>query len=309
MKTGALSLVAVLALLWSACRASNEEIARVVDERIATVLAQVPTETAAPTVMSVTFPPTPTPQPTVTPRPTVTPQAAPTPHPPPTPQPTATPLNSFALWSDPSDFNLVYRHTFPSVFLIKTTDRSGSGWLHDEGLILTSFHIVGNDPEVTVHQDNARPFVAKVLAVDRIRDIALLSFSPSNAELDPRAKPVPLGSIGPNDIATSLLALGYSGSSSLHPNGTAGGASANAGILSSIVTYTKYGHKNLVIDAAVDPGDSGGPVVNRGGSVVGMNRAAQQTTVGGQRVVGTFYAVHVDEIRAALTALLRGESR
>jgi hypothetical protein len=40
-----------------------------------------------------------------------------------------------------------------------------------------------------------------------------------------------------------------------------------------------------------------------------MVRAVQERTVGGQRVVGTFYAVHVDEIRVALPALKRGESK
>jgi hypothetical protein len=40
-----------------------------------------------------------------------------------------------------------------------------------------------------------------------------------------------------------------------------------------------------------------------------MARAVQETTNRGQRVVGTFYAVHIDEIRAALPALKRGDSR
>ena len=40
-----------------------------------------------------------------------------------------------------------------------------------------------------------------------------------------------------------------------------------------------------------------------------MVRAVVERTVGGQRVVGTFYAVHVDEIRQALPALKSGQSR
>ena len=45
------------------------------------------------------------------------------------------------------------------------------------------------------------------------------------------------------------------------------------------------------------------------GEVVGMVQAAQERTYGGQRVVGTFYTVHVDEIRDALPDLKRGISR
>ena len=64
-----------------------------------------------------------------------------------------------------------------------------------------------------------------------------------------------------------------------------------------------------MMDAPVDPGDSGGPILNSEGLVVGMTRAGLIRTAGGQRVVGTFYAVHIDEIREALPALKRGESR
>jgi hypothetical protein len=50
-------------------------------------------------------------------------------------------------------------------------------------------------------------------------------------------------------------------------------------------------------------------VLNGNGEVVGMSRAVLEKTDQGQRVVGTFYAVHIDEIREALPGLMRGESR
>ena len=65
---------------------------------------------------------------------------------------------------------------------------------------------------------------------------------------------------------------------------------------------------NPVIDAPVDPGGTGGPVLNAHGEVA-MVRAVQEYTPSGRRVVGTFYAVHVDEIRDALPDLKRGISR
>jgi S1-C subfamily serine protease len=76
------------------------------------------------------------------------------------------------------------------------------------------------------------------------------------------------------------------------------------GVLSQIVDFgpNSFG-LNLMMDAPIDPGDSGGPVLNADGLIVGMARAVRVQTTGGQRVVGTFYAVHADEIKTALPLL------
>ena len=116
-----------------------------------------------------------------------------------------------------------------------------------------------------------------------------------------------MGSIGPIVRATPLLALGYSGGTIPADDGSVGLATANVGVLSDIVVFTIRG-RNIVMDAPIDPGDSGGPVLNADGEVVGMVRAVQIRTVGGQRVVGTFYAIDIFEIREALPALRAGLS-
>lgn len=336
--------MASVALLWVACGPSKEEIARLADEIVATALAAIPTDTPSvtvtpqPTATPIEFPPTvtppftPTPQPTstplvfpptVTPQPTATPIALPpttTPQPPPTPQPTATPfqiptpLPTATPFPTPTpqrfpDLNSVYNETSASVFLIETASGTGTGWLIEPGLILTNQHVVGSNPTVLVRQISAPPFTAIVRAVDVILDIALLRFIPSQVQLEPDAKPLPLGTIFSTDRASPVLAMGHSGGLTPRQDGSIGSPSANVGVLSSIVTFTFYGFSNLIIDAPVDPGDSGGPVLNAEGKVVGMVRAAQVSTASGQRVVGTFYAVDIDEIRNALPKLKRGESR
>ena len=158
-----------------------------------------------------------------------------------------------------------------------------------------------------MRQPENPPFKAKVLATDSLRDIALLQFEA--VELYPEAAPLPTGQITSNNVAEPLLALGYSGAF-IKDGGTVGAAGANVGVLSQIVNFgpRSFG-LNLVTDVAIDPGDSGGPVLDQNGLVVGMARAATERTGGGQRVVGTFYAVHVDEILLALPALKNGESR
>jgi len=203
----------------------------------------------------------------------------------------------------------VYRDAWRSAFLIDTPRRGGSGWLIEPGLILTNEHVLGRASRVTVHQALDPAFTATVVGRDSRRDIALLQFDPEEVRLPPNAQPLSLGQISNNDIAHALIALGYS-SIEVFGNRAVGPAGANVGVLSQITDFGSgsFG-RNLVMDVPVDPGDSGGPVLNERGEVVGMVRAVQEQTNTGQRVVGTFYAVHVDEIRAALPALKRGESR
>jgi serine protease Do len=203
----------------------------------------------------------------------------------------------------------VYRDAWPSAFLIDTPSRGGSGWLVEPGLVLTNEHVLGRYSQVTVRQALDPAFTATVLGRDSRRDIALLQFDPDDVRLPPNIEPLSLGQISNNNVAQTLIALGYSGVK-VNGNGTVGPASANVGVLSQITDFGSgsFG-RNLVMDVPVDPGDSGGPVLNDRGEVVGMVRAVQEQTNSGQRVVGTFYAVHVDEIRAALPALKRGESR
>ena len=185
----------------------------------------------------------------------------------------------------------------------------GTGWLIEPGLILTNHHVVEGSIIVSVRQNQGSLFTARVRAIDEPRDIALLSFDVSQTFLDPMAKPIPTGDAYTSKIASSMMAMGYSGELTPLEDGTVGPATANIGVLSGIVKFVFFDVNNLVIDAAVDPGDSGGPVLNLDGEVVGMTRAAQAYTGSGQRVVGTFYAVAWEEIRDALPNLKRGISR
>ena len=294
---------------------SEADVQQIVDARVATAIAEVPTVTPAPiiaTATPVTFPNTPTPVTFPnTPTPVTFPNT-PTPAPTATPQPTPAPIrfpSTATPQPPPANFSDVFAEYVHGVFRIEPSSGMGTGWLIEPGLILTNHHVVEGSTIVSVRQYQQSLFTAKVLAVDEPRDIALLSFDVSQTFLDPMAKPLPTGLAYLSDIASSMMAMGYSGGLTPSEDGTVGPATANIGVLSGIVHFTFYDVDNLVIDAAVDPGDSGGPVLNLDGEVVGMTRAAQVSSGSGQRVVGTFYAVDWREIRDALPNLKRGISR
>ena len=285
---------------------SEADVQQIVDARVATAIAEVPTVTPAPitaTATPVTFPNTPTP---------VTFPNTPTPAPTATPQPTPTRIrfpSTATPQPPPTDFSDLFAKYVNSVFRIETFSGMGTGWLIEPGLILTNHHVVEGSTIVSVRQNQGSLFTARVRAIDEPRDIALLSFDVSQTFLDPMAKPIPTGDAYTSKIASSMMAMGYSGELTPLEDGTVGPATANIGVLSGIVTFVFFDVNNLVIDAAVDPGDSGGPVLNLDGEVVGMTRAAQAYTGSGQRVVGTFYAVAWEEIRDALPNLKRVISR
>jgi S1-C subfamily serine protease len=289
-----------LALAGLACGPSQEEVDQRTQQVVREVLAQIPTATP------IVFP---TPIPTPTAMPTATPQPRPTPATfPPTPTPITFPASPTP--QPIQDFGEVYQKVWPSVFLIETPRGNGSGWLVKPQHILTSQHVVAGLSSVTVRQSIGPAFTASVWAFDSTRDIALLQFDVAASNvLHSDAAPLPLGEITTEAIAQNLMALGYSGIG-VWPNGTVGAASTNVGVLSQIIDFGSNSlGLNLVMDVPIDPGDSGGPVLNTDGEVVGMVRAIRERTTGGRRMVGTFYAVHSGEIREALGMLNLGVSR
>lgn len=302
------ALLPAFLVLGIACGPSDEELRLLMEETFATSIAAVPTVTPQPTT---TPQPGPTPQPIPTPAPTATAQPDPTPQPIPTPAPTATPqpIPTPAPTATPQpiiDLNAVYLDAWPSVFYVEADEGIGTGWLLEEGFIVTAQHVVEGDNRVLIRQADGQSFFSTVIATDSFHDIALLRV-PTTAQLPENARPLSLGELITDDAGKPVIALGYSGRFGIQDDGTVGSAAANVGVVSQIFE-TPQGLQ-LVMDAPVDPGDSGGPVLNERGQVVGMSVSVDVSTPSGQRIVGTFNAVHVDEIRAALPDLKDGKSR
>tara|TARA_B100000029_G_scaffold320946_1_gene313349 strand:+ start:25359 stop:27071 length:1713 start_codon:yes stop_codon:yes gene_type:complete len=195
------------------------------------------------------------------------------------------------------DFNKIWRDTTPAIFYVQdeATGGYGTGWLYKNRYIVTANHVVNNATQMKIYQTSGLPFVASVVWQDASRDVAILKFNSSEANLASDVTPLVIGNINTGHYASPLMALGYSDRGALR-NQSAGRAAANVGVLSQVKVFS-HGQsssiKHIIMDAPIAPGDSGGPVVDRDGVVIGMTRSYSTNP-------GTFFAIHEDVIKESL---------
>ena len=155
----------------------------------------------------------------------------------------------------------------------------GSGFVIGEnGLILTNAHVVDGANQVVVKLADRREFKAKVLGVDKATDIAVLKIDATGL------KPVKFGDPSQVRVGEWVLAIGspYGFENSV----TAGIVSATSRALPE-GTYVPF----IQTDAAVNPGNSGGPLFNMRGEVIGINSQIYSQTGGYQ---GLAFAIPID---------------
>ena len=246
-----------------------------------------PTPTATPTP-----PPTPTPAntpeptPTRTPVPTPTPTATPAPTSTPTPTPTSTPVPTPT--QDPSlSVADVVESTRAGVVRVAGSSGAGSGFVVDpEGYILTNEHLLDGTGRLTVVFDNGVRLTPQVVATDAARDIALLKVE-SAREL------TVLTLATEAREGDEVMALGY-------PLDLAGGMSVTRGIVSAFRIYG--GVSYVQTDAPINQGNSGGPLLNLKGEVVGMNSR------GLPNAQGIGFAIRYDILSSRLALMMSSMS-
>ena len=155
----------------------------------------------------------------------------------------------------------------------------GSGFIISaDGYLLTNAHVVAQASEVTVKLTDKREFKAKVMGFDRKTDVALLKIEASNLPV------VKLGNPGETKVGEWVVAIGS-------PFGfdntvTAGIVSAKSRELPD-EAYVPF----LQTDVAVNPGNSGGPLFNMKGEVIGINSQIYSRSGGYQ---GLSFAIPID---------------
>jgi putative serine protease PepD len=171
---------------------------------------------------------------------------------------------------------------------------TGTGFvISAEGEILTNAHVVADATQITVrlaNEPSARN--ATLVGRDDTSDIALLKV----ASGDPLT-PAKLGTTASTQVGEPVVAIGYA-------LGLRGAPTVSAGIVSAL--GRSLGDLNGLIqtDAAISPGNSGGPLVNARGEVIGVNTAS--VTARGQVGENIGFAIAIDDASQIADSLRSG---
>lgn len=182
-----------------------------------------------------------------------------------------------------------------SVVYIETKDGAGSGFIvESNGYILTNAHVVQGVSDVSVILSNNTTLNASVIGRDENIDLALLKVDKTGL------KNVLLGDSDAVKQGNEIFTLGY-------PFGIKGDVSIKEGIISRKLTNS--GQEYLEISAEIHPGNSGGPLVNRYGQVVGINSAGLGQGVNGTIVGETIkLAIPINKAKNILNDLKNGRN-
>ena len=137
----------------------------------------------------------------------------------------------------------------------------GSGFILKDNYIMTNFHVVEDATEVIISLSDRREFIAEVVGVDPLSDLAVLEVSDND---------LPTVNVGNSDelrVGDWVIAIGSPFSFDFSV--TAGIVSAKGRSINNnnIGNYVPF----LQTDVAINPGNSGGPLFNLDGEVVGIN--------------------------------------
>ncbi len=179
---------------------------------------------------------------------------------------------------NPSVVNIQVLGTYNYGFYVGAVSSQGSGFVWDtQGHIVTNNHVVENAYNITVTFSDGTTTTAEVVGTDVQSDLAVIKVDPSGLTLHP----VSLGDSQAVKVGDLVIAIG-------NPYGLAG--SMTQGIVSALSRSLTVDSSNpfssstytipdiIQTDAAVNPGNSGGVLVNTSGEVIGVTSAIQSTT-------------------------------
>jgi len=172
----------------------------------------------------------------------------------------------------------------------------GSGFVIDKaGYIVTNYHVVGEAQSVQVSFSNSDTMKARIVGKDPYTDIALLKVEASSRAL----KPLDLGNSDAVRVGDQVAAIG-------NPFGY--DRSITLGIVSALqrsLTAPNGSPIDHVIqtDAALNHGNSGGPLLNTKGQVIGVSSAISTGDNGTEGNVGIGFAIPINTVRDVIAEL------
>jgi S1-C subfamily serine protease len=206
----------------------------------------------------------------------------------------------------------IYKQAAPSVANIVTraveydffygpvpTEGAGSGFLIDtEGHVLTNYHVVDGAQtiEVTFGGEDKTPYKAKFIGADTRNDVALLKIDLGSHKLTP----LTLGDSNGLQVGQRVLAIG-------NPFGQFE-STLTTGVVSALhrtvqTSDTTYIDQAIQTDASINRGNSGGPLLNSHGEVIGVNSAIYSPTES-ETSVGIGFAIPINTARRVAEDLI-----
>ena len=185
----------------------------------------------------------------------------------------------------------VYERINPAIVLVEAQLldglSSGTGCIiNKSGIILTSSHVVEKASHIEVTTSKGETYKAEVIqSENQNKDLALLRIKPN--------KPLPTIKLGDSSIVKvgqKVLAIG-------NPFGF------NGTLTTGIVSRIDYERNKIQTDAAVNPGSSGGPILNANGEVIGISQSIFNPD-NNKSNIGIGFAVPANEVRKLISAYI-----
>jgi 2-alkenal reductase len=169
----------------------------------------------------------------------------------------------------------------------------GSGVIIDpQGHIITNAHVVANEQQLDVIMNDGSKTTAKLIGADTVSDIAVLQVNGNVLAY------LPLGDSSALQLGQTVIAIGS-------PLGSYRG-SVTTGVVSGLNrSVSGSGQEDLIqTDAAINHGNSGGPLLNLNGEVIGINTLVVQNTNSGDIAQGLGFAIPSKTVSAIAQQLL-----
>ena len=171
----------------------------------------------------------------------------------------------------------------------------GSGFIIDEnGIVITNNHVIQGADDIIVRVNGDKEFKAKVLGADPLSDIAVLKL-----ETEEKFQPVKFGDSDKARIGDWVIAIG-------NPFGL--GGTVTSGIISArnrSIGLTRY-EDYIQTDASINQGNSGGPLFNMDGDVIGINTAI----LGRSGSIGIGFSIPSNSAKLVINQLIEfGETK
>jgi len=183
----------------------------------------------------------------------------------------------------------------PAVVRVVTNKGMGSGIIIDkQGYVLTNNHVIEGSQSIKVVLADKHEYPAYVLGRDEIKDLVILKINAAN---------LPVVTLGNSEKLTpgdEVIAIGY-------PLDLTGSATISRGIVSAFRIDNEIGLTYIQTDASINPGSSGGAIINSTGEVVGITVSTIRVS-GGLPVEGMNFAIAIDSAKPIIPKLIAGES-